>query len=269
MKAILSFIGVVAVAWLIYVFFWNQDASQMTPINPVATTTVATSSVIEATTVTDPVTITPISHATMVLKWNDMTILTDPVGDVSQYVNVKPDIILITDIHADHLSTSTLKAVMGNAAIIVPQAVEDMLPKEIADRTEVMKNNERKDVKGLSIMAMAMYNLPESADSRHTKGRGNGYVLEKDSYRVYIAGDTSGTPEMRALTDIDIAFVPMNLPYTMSVEDAADAVKAFRPAKVYPYHYRGDSGLSDVNKFKKLVEEANVGTKVILLNWYP
>ena len=219
--------------------------------------------------ITDPVTVTPISHATMVLKWNDLIILTDPVGDVAQYVNVKPDIILITDIHTDHLSTSTLKAVMGNAAIIVPQAVEDRLPKEIADRTEVMKNNERKDVKGLSIMATPMYNLPESADSRHTKGRGNGYVLEKESYRVYIAGDTSGTPEMRALTDIDIAFVPMNLPYTMSVEDAAEAVKAFHPAKVYPYHYRGESGFSDVNRFKTLVEEANVGTKVILLNWYP
>ena len=256
-------------AWLIYVFFWNDDDVAMTPVNTVATTTAATSSVQEATTITDPVTITPISHATMVLKWNDLTILTDPVGDVAQYVNVKPDIILITDIHTDHLSTSTLKAVMGNAAIIVPQAVEDRLPKEIADRTEVMKNNERKDVKGLSIMATPMYNLPESADSRHTKGRGNGYVLEKESYRVYIAGDTSGTPEMRALTDIDIAFVPMNLPYTMSVEDAAEAVKAFHPAKVYPYHYRGESGFSDVNRFKTLVEEANVGTKVILLNWYP
>ena len=256
-------------AWLIYVFFWNDDDVAMTPVNTVATTTAATSSVEQAMSITDPVTVTPISHATMVLKWNDLIILTDPVGDVAQYVNVKPDIILITDIHTDHLSTSTLKAVMGNAAIIVPQAVEDRLPKEIADRTEVMKNNERKDVKGFSIMATPMYNLPESADSRHTKGRGNGYVLEKESYRVYIAGDTSGTPEMRALTDIDIAFVPMNLPYTMSVEDAAEAVKAFHPAKVYPYHYRGESGFSDVNRFKTLVEEANVGTKVILLNWYP
>lgn len=270
MKAFFGIVVLLVIAWLGYIFFFDRDNDENTA-QTVATTTMATSSTTSepVKNESDPVSVTPISHATMALKWKGLTILTDPVGDVAQYISIKPDIILVTDIHSDHLSTSTLKAVMGNAAIIAPQAVKDLLPPEIADHTEVMKNNDRKDVKGISVTAIPMYNLPQSAESFHTKGRGNGYLLERDGYRVYIAGDTSNTPEMRALTDIDLAFIPMNLPYTMSVEEAAEAVKAFKPAKVYPYHYRGQDGLSDVNKFKTLVEEANVGTKVVLLNWYP
>lgn len=267
MKAILAFVGVVAVLWLGYIFFVAEDDIAMVPLE-VATSTATTTELMPVTTDATPV-VKPISHATMALTWKGLTIITDPVGDIAQYQGIKPDIILITDIHSDHLSTTTLKAIMGTAAIIVPQAVEDLLPKEIADRTEVLKNNERKDVKGFSVMATPMYNVPESADARHTKGRGNGYLIERDGYRVYIAGDTGATPEMRALTDIDMAFVPMNLPFTMTVDEAADAVKAFKPRIVYPYHYRGQDGLSDVNRFKTLVEQANVGTSVMLLDWYP
>lgn len=90
----------------------------------------------------------------------------------------------------------------------------------------------------LNIEAIPLYNLPESEDSRHTKGRGNGYVIEKNGKRIYISGDTADIPEMRKLQNIDIALVCMNLPYTMSVEDAADAVLDFTPEKVLPYHYR-------------------------------
>lgn len=267
MKAILAFIGVAALVWLGYIFFFDTD--QVMTVPDVATTTATTTAVVGPPQAdTEPV-VKPISHATMALTWKGLTIITDPVGDIAEYQGIKPDIILITDIHADHLSTTTLKAIMGTAAIIVPQAVEDLLPKEIADRTEVLKNNERKDVKGFSIMATPMYNVPESADSRHTKGRGNGYLIERDGYRVYVAGDTGSTPEMRALTDIDMAFIPMNLPFTMTVDEAADAVKAFKPRIVYPYHYRGQDGLSDVARFKTLVEQANVGTAVMLLDWYP
>lgn len=266
MKAILAFIGVAAVVWLGYIFFFDTD--QVVTMPDVATSTATTTALVPPPTDAEPV-VKPISHATMALTWKGLTIITDPVGDITEYQGIKPDIILITDIHSDHLSTTTLKAIMGTAAIIVPQAVEDLLPKEIADRTEVLKNNERKDVKGFSIMATPMYSVPESADARHTKGRGNGYLIERDGYRVYVAGDTGGTPEMRALTDIDIAFIPMNLPFTMTVDEAADAVKAFKPRVVYPYHYRGQDGLADVARFKTLVEQANVGTKVILLDWYP
>ena len=99
-----------------------------------------------------------------------------------------------------------------------------------------------------------MYNLREEAKKFHEKGRGNGYVIEKNDKRVYISGDTEDIPEMRSLQNIDIAFVCMNLPYTMTVENAASAVLDFKPNKVYPYHYRGTEGLSDVSKFKSLVK---------------
>ena len=114
-----------------------------------------------------------------------------------------------------------------------------------------------------------MYNLREEALKFHEKGRGNGYVIENDGMRVYISGDTEDIPEMRNLKDIDVAFVCMNLPYTMTVESAASGVLDFKPTKVYPYHYRGTEGLSDVAKFKELVNEGDAGIEVVQLDWYP
>ena len=212
----------------------------------------------------------PISHATAVLRWGDTTFYTDPVGDAGAFAGQPPaDIILVTDIHGDHLSTSTLSALVGTSTVlIVPQAVKDQLPGNLATRAKVLKNGETLSEKDFHILGIPMYNLPESTSAFHTKGRGNGYVIEKDGFRVYIAGDTAGTPEMRALTDIDIALVPMNLPYTMSVEEAADATLAFKPRQVYPYHYRGQDGLSDVKKFKELVNAGDLNIEVVLLDWY-
>ena len=103
----------------------------------------------------------------------------------------------------------------------------------------------------------------------HTKGRGNGYVLGIGGKNIYIAGDTQGIPEMRSLKNVDIAFVCMNLPYTMNITEAADAVLAFSPKIVYPYHYRGQGGFSDVNAFKDLVAAGNKKIEVRLRNWYP
>ena len=114
-----------------------------------------------------------------------------------------------------------------------------------------------------------MYNLPESPDSRHVKGRGNGYVLSFDKKLVYISGDTEDIPEMRDLKHIEVAFVCMNLPYTMDVDQAADAVLDFKPRIVYPYHYRGSSGLSDVGYFQNLINEGDKHIEVRLRNWYP
>jgi len=217
-----------------------------------------------------PVEVTPIAHATVVLGWAGSTLYVDPTGGASAFAGKpQPTITLVTDIHSDHFSTSTLEAVVASSTLIVPQAVKDQLPAPLASRARVLKNGESINEQGFSITAMPMYNLPGSGESFHTKGRGNGYIIERDGYRVYIAGDTQGTPEMRALTDIDMAFVPMNLPYTMSVEEAAGAVLAFKPARVYPYHYRGPDGLSDINKFKSLVNAADPSIDVVLLNWYP
>jgi L-ascorbate metabolism protein UlaG (beta-lactamase superfamily) len=122
---------------------------------------------------------------------------------------------------------------------------------------------------GVSVVAIPMYNLSEGTKTMHTKGRGNGYILGIGGKQLYISGDTQGIPEMRSLKDIDIAFVCMNLPYTMDVAEAADAVLAFKPKIVYPYHYRGQNGLSDVNSFKSLVEKGNKNIEVRLRNWYP
>lgn len=213
----------------------------------------------------------PISHATMVLTIAGLTIYNDPVGEKSAFDGEKtPDVILVSDIHGDHLSSETLQAVStGNTLIIVPQAVADELPSGLPGTVKVLKNGETHAHKGLSITAVPMYNVPESSDARHTKGRGNGYILEGEGKRVYIAGDTGGTPEMRALKNIDVAFVPMNMPFTMSVEDAAEAVLAFKPKVVHPYHYRGQDGLADVNKFKELVNAGDPSITVELLNFYP
>jgi len=134
----------------------------------------------------------------------------------------------------------------------------------------VLANDEFTAEQELKIQAVPMYNLPDADNKdRHVKGRGNGYIIAGVDFRVYVAGDTAGTPEMRALTDIDIALVPMNLPYTMGVEEAADAVLAFKPRQVYPYHYRGPDGLADVGTFKQLVNAGDPNIEVILAEWYP
>ncbi len=132
-----------------------------------------------------------------------------------------------------------------------------------------MKNGDNITLSGISISAIPMYNLPESPTAMHTKGRGNGYVLGIGGKRIYLSGDTQGIPEMRSLKDIDVAFVCMNLPYTMDIKEAADAVLEFKPKIVYPYHYRGQGGLSDINGFKSLVEAGDKNIEVRLRNWYP
>lgn len=113
-----------------------------------------------------------------------------------------------------------------------------------------------------------MYNLPESEDSRHPKGRGNGYILTLGNQNVYISGDTSGIPEMRDLRNIDIAFICMNLPYTMDIHEAAEAVLDFKPKVIYPYHYRGSNGLSDIEEFKNLISKSSNTIEVRLKEWY-
>ncbi len=211
-------------------------------------------------------TVQPIQHGTLVLKRNDLSIYVDPVGGAEAFSELdSPDIILITHIHGDHLSVETLDALnTENAVIVVPQSVADRLPETYADKLQILANGESTEQSGLSIKAVAMYNLPPSDDAHHPKGRGNGYILSDGEGKVYISGDTEGTPEMRGLQNIDIAFICMNLPYTMDVEQAADAVLAFKPAIVYPYHYRGQ----DVEKFKQLVNAKNNQIDVRLLEWY-
>lgn len=212
----------------------------------------------------------PIEHASGILDWGGDVIYFDPTGGAEAYEGQSAaSIVLITDIHGDHLSSETIEAVLGDAVLIVPQAVKDELPEALASRATVMSNGESMDVAGYSIQATPMYNLPDADNAdRHTKGRGNGYIVEKEGTRVLIAGDTAGTPELRSLRDIDIALVPMNLPYTMGVDEAADAVLDFKPKTVYPYHYRTPDGLSDVQRFKQLVNAGDPSLEVVLAPWY-
>ena len=213
----------------------------------------------------------PIEHATVILEWNDITIYIDPVGGAKVFEGQKlPDLILITDIHGDHLSLETLKELQTEKAkIIVPQAVGDMIPENFTPQIDVLNNGDSKERYGITIEAIPMYNLRKEALKFHKKGRGNGYVLNMAGQRVYFSGDTEDILEMRALQHIDKAFICMNLPYTMTVESAADAVLEFNPKQVYPYHYRGKPNVSDIAKFKKLVNSGNPNIEVIRLDWYP
>jgi L-ascorbate metabolism protein UlaG (beta-lactamase superfamily) len=215
-------------------------------------------------------TIQPIQHASLVLSWNGLTIYVDPAGGAAYFKGIAaPDMILITDIHGDHFDIKTLDSLKTSTTVLVlPKAVADKLPADYKSIQVVLNNGDHKDLSGISITAIPMYNLPESPTAMHTKGRGNGYVLTIGGKNIYLSGDTQGIPEMRALRNIDVAFVCMNLPYTMDVPEAADAVLAFAPKIVYPYHYRGKGGFSDVNAFKKLVDAGNKGIEVRLRNWY-
>ena len=213
----------------------------------------------------------PIQHATFVIQWNGMLIYVDPYGGAEAFEGIPaPDIILITDIHGDHMNIETLQALdTENATLVVPQAVAEKLPEGLKSKLKTVKNGQRAMMTGLFVEGIPMYNLPESEDSRHTKGRGNGYVLTLGGQRIYISGDTEDIPEMRALKDIDIAFVCMNQPYTMDVDQAISAVMDFRPMVVYPYHYRGAGGqMSDIDKFEKIVTEGS-DVQVVRHNWYP
>ncbi|MBZ9730320.1 MBL fold metallo-hydrolase [Salegentibacter sp. JZCK2] len=215
--------------------------------------------------------IQPISHATAVVNWSDATFYIDPVGGAEAFEGKeKPDFILITHTHGDHLSVETLEAMdLDGVYIIVPQSVRDEMPDEMNDIIRTLENGATTRVLDFYIEAVPMYNLPDDADSRHPKGWGNGYVVERNGQRLYIAGDTENIPEMKELQNIEIALIPMNQPYTMTVEDAVNGVLAFAPKKVIPFHFRGQDGYADVEKFKELVNEGNKDIEVELLEWYP
>ncbi|UZD24659.1 MBL fold metallo-hydrolase [Algoriphagus halophytocola] len=216
------------------------------------------------------ITITPITHGTLVLEHVNEVIYVDPYGGAELFSKQKkPTLVFITDIHGDHLNQQTLDGLdLSAATIVAPQAVADQLTAGTGMKVEVMANGQTKTINGIQTEAIPMYNLPETSDSRHPKGRGNGYVLDLGGKKVYISGDTEDIAEMRSLQQIAIAFVCMNLPYTMDVDQAASAVVEFKPEIVYPYHYRGTDGLNDIDKFKALVNEAAPDVEVRLRNWY-
>lgn len=255
----------------IMVFTSCNNSEKKKPDETVTTAEVEKPQPIKEHSDQDFVNITPIEHATMVLQWDNVVLYVDPVGGSKAFNGQpEPNIVLVTDIHGDHLNVETLKAVMKDSTILIaPQAVADKLPDPLKEKTQVIKNGESTIHNNIAIEAMPMYNLREEAKKFHEKGRGNGYILEKEGNRLYISGDTEDISEMRNLNDIDIAIVCMNLPYTMPVNKAAEAVLDFKPHIVYPYHYRGQNGLSDVSKFKEMVNNQDESITVKQLDWYP
>ena len=195
--------------------------------------------------------ITFIGHGTLMLTCGDKVIHIDPVSMYANYAALpKADLILVTHEHGDHLDMNAIKAVSkanteivnnpGSAAILV--------------NGSVMKNGDVKTISGIKIEAVPAYNLQKQF---HPKGNGNGYVLTVGDKRIYIAGDTENVPEIKALKSIDIAFLPMNLPFTMTPEQVGDVAKAIKPKVLYPYHF----GETDVSKLAELLKDEN-GTEV-------
>lgn len=218
--------------------------------------------------------IAPIQHGTLVIEYNGTTIYVDPVGGKDAFSKHKaPNFILITDIHGDHLNVETLSAInTPNTITIGPKAVKEQLPQSLQENFTTLFSGLSRSFStskiNMEVEGVPMYNLREEAKQYHPKGRGLGYVLTINNKRIYISGDTEDIFEMRHLKNIDVALVCMNLPYTMPVDNAANAVLDFKPKKVLPYHYRGTNGLSDVKRFKRLVNNGNSSIKVIQLQWY-
>jgi L-ascorbate metabolism protein UlaG (beta-lactamase superfamily) len=209
-----------------------------------------------------PVEIAPIKHASFTIRAGNKLIYVDPSPSELFQSKSKADLILITDIHGDHMDQGAVEELSQPATqVIAPAAVA----KSIAS-AKVINNGETTKWGNWKIEAVPMYNLkrgPAPGELYHPKGRGNGYVLTYGSTRFYISGDTEDTPAMRSLKNIDVAFVCMNLPYTMPVTEAAAAVEAFHPKIVYPYHYRGQ----DPKTFAELLK--GTGIEVRVREWYP
>jgi L-ascorbate metabolism protein UlaG (beta-lactamase superfamily) len=206
--------------------------------------------------------ITPLYHASTLIEAEGKTIYVDPAKPAKLDGLPKADLILITHIHPDHMDPASIAEISkANTEIIAPASVVATVT-----TAKPIANGETKKWLGWAIEAVPAYNLkrgPAPGKLYHDKGRDNGYVLTYGGKRFYFSADTEGVPEMRALKNIDVAFVCMNLPYTMPPEEAADAVKAFHPKVVIPYHYHG----SDLAVFKKGLEGS--GIEVRLLEWYP
>jgi L-ascorbate metabolism protein UlaG (beta-lactamase superfamily) len=216
----------------------------------------------------------PISHATFAMQWNGKTIYVDPVGGGKLFTDIpKPDLLLVTHMHFDHFDPATIEAVIPSGekvVVVAPKTVAEKLPASLKAKTviKILSNGDKTEAAGFAVEAVPAYNSTPGKERFHPKARDNGYVLALGQTRVYIAGDTEDTPEMRALKGIEVAFLPMNQPYTMTVEQAANAIRSLKPKVIYPYHFRsGDGAKADMVKLKKLVGSDSIEIRV--RDWYP
>jgi L-ascorbate metabolism protein UlaG (beta-lactamase superfamily) len=194
--------------------------------------------------------ITFLGHGSLMMIFSGKTIHIDPYGDVADYRSLpKADLVLVTHEHFDHLDQKALQAILKtDTTVIASKACAGKLLNAL-----IMANGDTRTALGLPLEAVPAYNLVNTrpdGNAFHPNGPGNGYIVAFGDKRVYIAGDTENTPEMKALKNIDVAFLPMNLPYTMSPEMVADAARAFRPKVLYPYHF----GETDTSRLVKLLQ---------------
>jgi len=203
--------------------------------------------------------ITFVGHGSLMFEFQDLVIHIDPftrVGDYSKMPDA--DLILITHHHGDHLDPKVLNEIRTD----LTELIYTRLCSEQVESGIIMENGDVKTVAGIIIEAIPMYNIVHKRDNGkpyHVKGEGNGYILTMGDKRIYVAGDTENTPEMKSLKDIDIAFLPMNVPYTMTPEMVADAARAFMPKVIYPYHY----GNTDTSRLVELLkDDTNIAVRI-------
>lgn len=211
------------------------------------------------------VVIHPVNHASFVLQWNGKTIYCDATGAATLYSGMpQADVMLVTHSHGDHYSATTINAVRKTTGtvILAPQAVYNSMSATLQGMTTVMTNGASVDTNGFNVNAIPAYN------ANHPVGSGNGYILTIGGKKIYFSGDTGNIAEMRALTGIDVAFVCMNIPFTMNVTDGVAAVRAFKPKVIYPYHYRNQDGTyANLDLFESGVG-TDLGIEVRQRAWY-
>ena len=202
--------------------------------------------------------ITFIGHGSLMMKFNGKVIHIDPYSRLADYAQLpKADLVFLTHEHQDHLDPVALQRIVtAKTVLVLTEKCAEKVPGGL-----VMRNGEVRTVEGIKVEAVPAYNLVHKRDTGqpfHPKGVGNGYLLSFGDKRIYIAGDTENVPEMGNLQQIDIAFLPMNLPYTMTPEMVADAARSFLPKVLYPYHF----GETDPARLVALLKESPIEVRI-------